>query len=287
MRGERSHIQERRRTQASYPASVRISRRHLAIGAGAAAAGGLATATATETATVLADRVPLPFYGGFASALRPDLIAPSCAAGSVHWRSDRTSRSIALTFDDGPHPTWTPALLEALAAEDVRATFFVKGTAVTANPRVHRDSVGHHEIANHTWDHPDLGRLDHDAVAAQIHRCSRAIEDSLGVAPRLFRPPYGHLGGSTILAASEAGMPLVLWSARARESRFTEHPDGVVADLVGQVSKGSIILAHDSGEADRLITLHRVVAIVRQIKDAGYEFVTVSQLLAGSTDDAS
>jgi peptidoglycan-N-acetylglucosamine deacetylase len=265
---------------------VRISRRQLALGAGAAAAGGLATATATETATVLDDRVPLPFYGGFASALRPDLVAPSCAAGSVHWWGDRSSRRIALTFDDGPHPTWTPALLEALAAEGVRATFFVKGTAMTANPRVHRHSVGHHEIGNHSWDHPDLGRLDHDAVADQIRRCSRAIEDSLGVEPQLFRPPYGHLGGSTILAAGEAGLPLVLWSARARESRFAEHPDGVVADLVEQVSEGSIILAHDSGEADRLVTLHRVVQIVHRLRDAGHEFVTVSELLAGPTRDA-
>ena len=265
---------------------MRISRRHLALGASAAAAGGFATAAATATATGLGERGPLPFYGGFASALRPDLTAPSCAAGSVHWWGERTSRRIALTFDDGPHPTWTPALLEALAAEDVRATFFVKGTAVTANPRVHRDSVDHHEIANHTWEHPDLGRLDHDAVADQIGRCSRAIEDSLGLAPRLFRPPYGHLGGSTILAAGEAGMPLVLWSARARESRFVQHPDGVVADLIGQVSDGSIILAHDSGEADRLIALHRVVAIVRRLKDAGHEFVTVSELLAGSAPDA-
>ena len=231
-------------------------------------------------------RGPLPFYGGFASGLRPDMVGPSCAAGSVHWWGDRTSRRIALTFDDGPHPTWTPALLEALAAEEVRATFFVKGTAVTANPRVHRDSVGHHEIANHSWDHPDLGRFDRDAVAGQIGRCSRAIEDTLGVSPRLFRPPYGHLGGSTILAASEAGLPLVLWSARARESRFAEHPDGVVADLVGQVSNGSIILAHDSGAADRLITLHRAVAIVRHLKEVGHEFVTVSELLAGSGPDA-
>jgi peptidoglycan/xylan/chitin deacetylase (PgdA/CDA1 family) len=164
----------------------------------------------------------------------------------------------------------------------VRATFFVKGTAVTANPRVHQESVGHHEIANHTWDHPDLGRLDHDAVAGQIRRCSEAIEDALGVAPRRFRPPYGHLGGSTILAAGEAGLPVVLWSARARESRFAQHPDAVVADLVGQVSNGAIILTHDSGDADRLIALHRMVAIVRRLKDAGHEFVTVSELLAGS-----
>jgi peptidoglycan/xylan/chitin deacetylase (PgdA/CDA1 family) len=250
------------------------------LGVGAAAVGGLVAEGAQATATELEQNVPLP--EGFASAMRPGEVAPTCAAGSVHWRGDRTSRRIALTFDDGPHATWTPALLEVLAAEDVRATFFVKGVAVRANPRVHRSSLGHHEIGNHTWDHPDLGRLDYDAVVGQIRRCSEAVEDALGVTPRVFRPPYGHLGGSTVLAAGEAGLPMVLWSARARESRFVGHPDGVVADVVGQVSGGSIVLAHDAGQPSRLITLDRMGTIVRQLRDAGHEFVTVSELLAGS-----
>jgi peptidoglycan/xylan/chitin deacetylase (PgdA/CDA1 family) len=191
-------------------------------------------------------------------------------------------RRIALTFDDGPHPTWTPALLEVLAVEDVRATFFVKGVAVMANPGVHQRSVGRHEIGNHTWDHPDLGRLDHTAVVDQIRRCSEAVLDVLRVTPRVFRPPYGHLGGSTVLAASEAGLPMVLWSAQARESRFLDHPDAVIDDLVGQVSGGSIILAHDAGAPSRLIALDRMRTIIRHLKDAGHEFVTVSELLASS-----
>jgi peptidoglycan/xylan/chitin deacetylase (PgdA/CDA1 family) len=266
---------------------VGISRRKLVLGVGAATVGGLVAGAAEGTASELAESGPLPFYGGFASAIRPDLIAPTCAGGAVHWWGDRASRRIALTFDDGPHPRWTPALLEVLAAENVRATFFVKGVAVTANPRVHQGSVGHHEIGNHTWEHPDLGRLDHDAVVAQIRRCSEAVEDVLGVTPRVFRPPYGHLGGSTVLAASEAGLPMVLWSARARESRFVEHPDGVVADIVGQVSDGAIVLAHDAGQPSRLIALDRMQTIVRQLKDAGHELVTVSELLAGTTSSVA
>jgi len=241
---------------------------------------------AQATATELAQSVPLP-DGGYATTVPPDRDGPSCATGTVHWWGDRTSRRIALTFDDGPHPTWTPALLEVLAVEDVRATFFLKGVAVTANPRVHQGSVGHHEIGNHTWDHPDLGRLDHDAVVRQIRRCSEAVENVLGVTPRVFRPPYGHLGGSTVHAASEAGLPMVLWSARARESRFVERPDGVVADLVGQVRGGAIVLAHDAGDPSRLIALHRMRSIIQRLKDAGHEFVTVSEILAGSPQSVS
>lgn len=261
-----------------------VSRRDLVLGAGAATAGVIVAGVAEVAAG--ADRGPLPFYGGFASAIRPDLVGPSCAGGSVHWWGDRTRRRIALTFDDGPHPTWTPALLEALAAEDVRATFFVKGVNVVAHPGVHAASVGHHEVGNHTWDHPDLARLDRAAVASQISRCTDAVQDTLGVTPTLFRPPYGHVGGSAVLAASEAGLPLVLWSAQLRESRFVDHPDGVVADVVGQVHGGSIVLAHDSGADTRLIALHRIRTIVRQLKDAGHELVTVSELLAGTPHPA-
>jgi len=257
------------------------------LGFAAATVGGLVAEGAEAKATPRAGSFPLPFYGGFASAIRPDLVGPSCAASSVHWWGDRTSRRIALTFDDGPHPTWTPALLEVLAAEDIRATFFVKGVAVMANPRVHQHSVGHHEIGNHTWDHPDLARLDHDAVVSQIRLCSEAVQDVLGVTPRVFRPPYGHLGGSAVLAAGEARLPMVLWSAQARESLFLQHPDGVVADLVDQVSGGSIILAHDAGKPSRLIALDRMRTIVRQLKDAGHEFVTVSEALTGSPQGAS
>jgi peptidoglycan/xylan/chitin deacetylase (PgdA/CDA1 family) len=251
------------------------------LGVGAAAVGGLVVEGAQATATELAKGVPLP-DAGFASAIRPDRDGPICAAGSVHWWGDRSSRRIALTFDDGPHPTWTPALLEVLALEGVRVTFFVKGVAVTAYPGVHQGSVGHHEIGNHSWDHPDLGRLDHAAVVGQIRRCSEAVEDVLGVTPRVFRPPYGHLGGSTVLAASEAGLPMVLWSARAHESQFAEHPDGVVEDLVGQVSGGAIVLAHDAGAPSRLIALRRMRTVLQRLKDAGHEFVTVSELLADS-----
>lgn len=264
-----------------------MSRRHVILGAGAATAGAVAAGVAQAEVAASAERGPLPFYGGYASAIRPDLVGPSCAGGSVHWWGDRTAQRVALTFDDGPHPTWTPALLEALAAEDVPATFFVKGVNVRAHPQVHAHSVGHHEIGNHTWDHPDLGRLDHAGVASQIARCTAEVEDVLGVTPRLFRPPYGHLGGSTVLAASEAGLPIVLWSAQMRESRFVDHPDGVVGDVVHQVHGGSIVLAHDAGADTRLVALRRVRTIVRQIRDAGHELVTVSELLGGTPHPAS
>lgn len=259
--------------------SVPLSRR-VALASLAGAAVGAAGSAAAESLMMPADPTgPLPFYGGYASAIRPDLRGPAGASVTAHWWGDRTAAPIALTFDDGPHPDWTPRLLDALAGEDVVATFFVKGTALRDHPRVHRESVGRHELANHTMTHPDLARLDAAAVAQEIVDCSQVMQDVLGVRPRCFRPPYGHLAGSTLLAAAEAGLPLVLWSAQVRESRFVDHPDGVVDDLIQQVDNGSIVLAHDNGNASRLIGLEHIVPMIRGLKDRGHTFVTVSTLL--------
>jgi peptidoglycan/xylan/chitin deacetylase (PgdA/CDA1 family) len=258
---------------------VGVTRREIVLGGGAAVFGAVLEPSAQDD--VGRRPGPLPFYGGAASAIRPDLLAPSCAGGTVHWSGSRAGTRVALTFDDGPDPTWTPRVLEALAAEDVVATFFVRGDHVRDHGSVHAASVGHHEIANHTFDHPDLARLDHAAVADQIRRCSQQVEDTYGVSPRLFRPPYGHIGGATVLAASEAGLPLVFWSAQLREASFVDHPDGLVADVVRQAHPGVVVLAHDFGPPVRELAIARLRPIIAALKHRGYVFSTVSQLLQG------
>lgn len=107
------------------------------------------------------------------------------------------------------------------------------------------------------------------------------MEQVYGQAPRLFRPPYGHLGGATLLAAAEADMTTVLWSAQAREDRAAGHPDTIVDDVAAQVRPGSIILAHDTGSPDRLVTIEHIRRIIDRLRSDGYELVTVSDLLAG------
>lgn len=260
----------------------RVRRRDALLAAGAAGTGAAAGVAGTFGAQALADDSgPLPFYGGTASLLpAPDPDTPIATDLRLVWRAHTSARALALTFDDGPHPEWTPKVLAALAAADAPATFFLRGDNVTAHGAVHRDSVGRHELGNHTYTHTDLGRLDLAAARSEIERCSAAMDAAYGIRPTLFRPPYGHASGASLLAAAEAGLTTVLWSGRFRESSFRDHPDGVVADAAGQMRPGTIFLGHDSGTADRILSIDRLPALLTRLRGDGWTFHTVSSLLA-------
>lgn len=260
-----------------------LARRDLLVALGGTAAGALAGLGTDREVEAAHDRVPLPFYGSAASGVRPDQSRPGADHGRVVWSGARGpgSKRLALTFDDGPDPDWTPRVLAALTRHATVATFFVRGDHLTAHPQVHADSLAAgHELGNHSWDHPDLGRLALAEVADQLSRTSTAIEHLTGRRPTLMRPPYGHLAGSTVLGAAEAGLTTVLWSTQVHEDRFTTHPDGIVGDVRAHVAPGDILLAHDSGSADRAVTIDHLDALLAGLRTDGYDLVTVSQLLA-------
>lgn len=260
-----------------------LKRRDLLAGIGATAVGGLATITAEKAYAETHRTAPLQFYGGYASAIRPNLSPPSVPTGSVVWSGRTDTRRVALTFDDGPMPDWTPRVLKALARHDIPATFFLKGINVQRHGGIHRDSLGIHELANHTWDHPDLARLDYAECVDQIQRTSAIIERVYGTRPTLFRPPYGHLAGSSMLAAAEQRLTTVLWSAQMDEVRFEDKPAGIVGAAREAARPGSIILAHDTGEDSRLVTIDHLDAIISGLKTDGFAFTTVSDLCGLST----
>ncbi|HET7399207.1 MAG TPA: polysaccharide deacetylase family protein [Intrasporangium sp.] len=256
-----------------------LSRRDALKVGGGVVAGAVGALGAVAGKGRLDEGTPLPFYGSAVSGIRPDRSAPGAASASVVWAGPATSRRVALTFDDGPHPEWTPRVLEALDRAGVPGTFFCTGRNVRDHGSIHRDSVGRHELANHTFEHPDLGRFPLDRCRDEIGRTSAALADAYGVTPTLFRPPYGHLGGATLLAAAEAGLTVVLWSAQPREELFREQPDGIVTDVAAAVRPGSIVLGHDTGSADRLPTIERLPRLIATLRDDGYTLVTVSELL--------
>jgi peptidoglycan-N-acetylglucosamine deacetylase len=221
----------------------------------------------------------IQYYGGPESAVHEDhWIPPSAHDGHVIWSAPTTARRIALTFDDGPSPDWTPRVLDTLARHDARATFFCRGDNVERYSRLHQDSVGVHEIGNHSYDHPDMSTMTLDECLAQLRRTTVAIRGALGVEPTLFRPPYGHLGGAAMLAASESGLTTVIWSMQMLESTYEENPRALVDFLAGLVTPGAIILAHDTGSSDRLVAIDRLDRIIRRLRGDGYEFTTVSDL---------
>ncbi|GHS89970.1 hypothetical protein AGMMS50218_17300 [Actinomycetota bacterium] len=224
---------------------------------------------------------PLPYYTGPAATIHDGRTTPPQHQDvRVVWSGPTDRPRIALTFDDGPMPDWTPQVLTALAECDVPATFFLRGDHVTAHADLLAPYAGRHEYANHTWDHTDLARLDYDGCADQLVRAGHAIAQHLGTRPTLMRPPYGHIAGSTLLACNDLGLTPVLWNLQMIESSFTADPDGLVGYIAANASPGAIILAHDTGSRDRLVCIDHLTAIIGGLQDAGLELVTVSELLS-------
>ena len=154
---------------------------------------------------------------------------------------------VALTFDDGPDPASTPSFLDALAELDARATFFVLGSQLAANPDLGR-RIGDegHEVAVHGWLHrPHLLRAPwrvHDDMA----RTYNAIEQTCGTTPVFWRPPNGVISGAGLLAARRLGLAPVLWTADGRDWDANATPASIRERITGQLRAGGVVLLHDS-----------------------------------------
>jgi peptidoglycan/xylan/chitin deacetylase (PgdA/CDA1 family) len=262
-------------------ARKRVSRRAVLFGA---AGVGLGATGAIAVPRMMGWNHP-PLAGGYAAAA--DALGEITQANvTVRYFVKTTEPVVAFTFDDGPAANWTPMALDALEAAQVPATFFMVGRNVAANSAVVRDRLAGHEIGNHSWQHDDLATLDQVQIRADLSRTHRTIQDKLGRTPTLLRPPFGHLGGSTLLAADSMGYEVVLWSQQMREQKYLDHPDGQVDDIVDAVRPGSIILCHDVGDSRRLISLKRLGAMFDGLKARGFRFATVSELAGLATGPA-
>jgi len=196
---------------------------------------------------------------------------------AVHGSRDR--RTIALTFDDGPDPARTPALLDALGELGVPATFFVLGECADAHPelcaRIAREG---HELGNHTYTHPYLPLQRSRSVADQLARTDAAIARATGVVPALARPPYGGRSPRNVRAFERAGKRVVLWDVNSYDWKGAPGAD-VAQRIVERARPGSIVLMHDGGR-DHAGTLDAVKLAVPALRAQGYELVTVSRALA-------
>jgi peptidoglycan/xylan/chitin deacetylase (PgdA/CDA1 family) len=221
------------------------------------------------------DRPPL--NGGYAAAADTPAAARH-AAVTVRYYVETAEPVVAFTFDDGPGPQWTPMVLDALDAARVPATFFMVGRNLREHAGLVHGRLDAHEIGNHSWSHDDLATLDLRQVRDELSRTHDVIHEVTGRAPTLMRPPYGHLGGSTLLAADSMGYDIVLWSQQMRERTYEDDPDGQVRAIVDAVRPGDIVLAHDVGARRRLVALSRLGAMFDGIKARGFRFATISEL---------
>ena len=193
-------------------------------------------------------------------------------------RAEGLSPDCALTFDDGPAPH-TPALLDALAAKSAKATFFVVGVNVRRHPELVRRMIAEgHEVENHSFDHPDMRRLNE----AERHReilDTQALLESLGAKPRFFRPPYGSYDPALIDQARRDGLTVVLWSHDSEDWRY--HTVATIEPrVVPPATHGAhgVFLFHDL-QPD---TVAIMPAIIDELRDKGCRFVTVLEWVEDS-----
>ncbi|HEV7899861.1 MAG TPA: polysaccharide deacetylase family protein [Planosporangium sp.] len=257
---------------------MKVTRRALLRGTLLVGGGALAGAGASQAPGWFGpDRQPLD--GGYAPAA-DRLAAVRHPGTSVTYYAQTTEPVVAFTFDDGPGPNWTKLVLDTLDRYQVRATFFMVGRNLDVHRDLVRDRLDRHEVGNHSWSHPDLAQLDFNEVRRELSRTHDVIRSVTGRETNLMRPPYGHLGGSTLLAADSLGYNVVLWSQAMHEAKYQPNPAGQVTDIVDHTTPGSIVLAHDVGNSTRLVALRRLGEMFSGLRARGFRFVTVSELMA-------
>lgn len=199
---------------------------------------------------------------------RRGLVLPTLRRGST------SQKSLALTFDDGPHPTFTPRLLAFLKKEKVPATFFVVGKMAEKYPSLIRqiDASGH-LVGNHTFSHVTLTKIPIIDIATEYRACNDLIERIIGKRPRWCRPPGGDYDKDVIDAATANGMTTVLWTDDPGD--YASPGNTVITQrTLSRLSNGGILLMHDGIEQ----TLKVLPQIIETAQKRGFKFVRVDQL---------
>lgn len=190
-----------------------------------------------------------------------------------------TEKAVAITFDDGPNPQYTTELLSIFRDEQVKATFFMIGEQIKKAPDVARmvHEEGH-EIGNHTFTHPYLTQLELSDCLEEIRKTDELIEQTIGVKPRVFRPPYLDFNPEVSKVIQEFDYSVI--GAVNTEAMDWEQPgvQHIFEKSLKAVRPGSVLIFHD-GFGDRSQTVEAVRQLVVHLKGEGYQLVTVSKLL--------
>jgi peptidoglycan/xylan/chitin deacetylase (PgdA/CDA1 family) len=211
-----------------------------------------------------------------APAAAPSPTEPQITFNSVHVDGPY----IALTFDDGPHGTLTPKLLDLLAAHHLKATFFVVGQNAADHPEILRRAVREgHEIANHSWSHPNFGKMSDEAVRRELQKTDDAIAAAIGKRPTLLRPPYGSITArQKHWIHEEFGYRIIIWDVDPLDWK-RPGPSVVTSRILKETHAGSIVLSHDIHPP----TIEAMPATFDQLERKGFKSVTVTELLAMAT----
>ena len=200
--------------------------------------------------------------------------------GHVIWEVPKKEKVIALTFDDGPHPVYTPKVLEILKKYDAHATFFHVGYKMTQFPQIVQQVVqGGHELGNHSMTHAYENEVGFERMRNDLIQAEAVIQKYQQNSPKLFRPPGGYIDNNLLKEVQVKGYKVVLWSYHQDPKDWSLPGAQTIAEhVIRHARNGDIVLLHDGG-GDRSQTIQALKSILPTLKQQGFKFVTVSELL--------
>lgn len=204
------------------------------------------------------------------------------------FRVKTNEKKIALTFDDGPSDKWTPLILDELKKAGLKATFFMIGHHVKKYPniaqRVNREG---HVIGNHTYAHSVIFYYKDAELEEEIRYTEQVIREITGVTTNLFRPPKAWISNQLKKQVKSMGYKVVLWSLNSKDWTYFSAKQ-MANHLIKNVKSGDILLFHDSGNVlsaeggDRSRTVQALQLLIRALKEDGFSFVTVNELISNN-----
>ena len=175
---------------------------------------------------------------------------------------------VALTFDDGPHPDGTPAVLDLLARRGARATFFLAGEQAERDPELVLEiAAAGHEVGVHCHRHRNLLRLTPRQVSHDLARAAAVLTEASGHEPRLYRPPYGVLNAAALTSARRRGWTTLLWTRWGRDWRRDADPREIATSLTDGLGSGEVLLLHDADHYGAPGSWRRTLAALPRVLD--------------------
>jgi peptidoglycan-N-acetylglucosamine deacetylase len=202
----------------------------------------------------------------------------------VYFRGQTEDKIVALTFDDGPHPVYTPRVLEILERFGVKATFFLIGRQVRSHPEiVEQIKSGDHEIENHSDQHLFyLSWLPPDRMRQEIVDTQDAVYRVTGRYPSFFRSPMGWVSNDLVAVCRELKLPIINGSVKASDVSLPG-TEVIIETVLNKTRNGAIIILHDAGGVgryrDRTQTLEALPIIIQNLIERGYRFVKISEMV--------
>ncbi|AZK47419.1 polysaccharide deacetylase family protein [Paenibacillus lentus] len=231
---------------------------------------------------------PVPSHDTTSSEQSVATEARPMTLGELHSKYSETFKfsgphvkQIALTFDDVPDPRFTPKVLDILKQHGVKATFFVVGNRAKKHPellkRIHREG---HIVGNHSYSHPLFKKKSALDFKNEIRRAEKIIEKIVGYKPRFIRPPYGEINEEQLKWAKQQGYKIINWNVDSLDWKALDK-EKVKHNVLSAVGPGAIVLQHAGGGVGSNLsgTVEALPDIIRILRNRGYCFVTISELL--------